>query len=204
LHILIYQLVNLFRGTEPVRMSKRAGEFITLREVMDEIGTDTLRFFYLLRSHDSTLDIDIELAKEQSEKNPVFYVQYAHARICSIERTAAERGVSMPDIATTDLSVLTHPAELALVKRLADLPDEIALAARHDAPHRLTAYAMEVARAFHSFYTECRVLGAEPALQNARLLLVRATRLTLARTLSLLGVSAPERMERAEAEAIAT
>ncbi|MDW8051174.1 MAG: arginine--tRNA ligase [Armatimonadota bacterium] len=204
LHILIYQLVNLFRGTEPVRMSKRAGEFITLREVMDEIGTDALRFFYLLRSHDSTLDIDIELAKEQSEKNPVFYVQYAHARICSIERTAAERGVPMPDVATTDLSVLTHPAELALVKRLADLPDEIALAARHNAPHRLTTYALDVARAFHSFYTECRVLGAEPALQDARLLLVRATRLTLARTLGLLGVSAPERMERAEAEAVAT
>ncbi len=200
LHILIYQLVNLFRGTEPVRMSKRAGEFITLREVMDEIGTDALRFFYLLRSHDSTLDIDIELAKEQSDKNPVFYVQYAHARICSIERTAAERGVSMPDPATTDLSVLTHEAEIALVKKLADLPEEIALAVKHDAPHRLTAYALDVARAFHGFYTECRVLGAEPALQSARLLLTQATRLTLARALSLLGVSAPERMERVEAE----
>lgn len=196
LHILIYQLVNLFRGAEPVRMSKRAGEFITLREVMNEIGVDALRFFYLLRSHDSTLDIDIELAQEQSEKNPVFYVQYAHARICSIERTAAERGVSIPDPATTDLSVLTHVAEIALIKRLADLPDEIALAVKHDAPHRLTAYALDVARAFHGFYTECRVLGAEPAQQAARLLLAQATRLTLARTLNLLGVSAPERMER--------
>ncbi|GIV09318.1 MAG: arginine--tRNA ligase [Fimbriimonadales bacterium] len=196
LHILIYQLVNLFRGAEPVRMSKRAGEFVTLREVMNEIGVDALRFFYLLRSHDSTLDIDIELAKEQSDKNPVFYVQYAHARICSIERTATERGAPVPDAATTDLSVLTHEAEIALVKRLVDLPDEIALAVKHDAPHRLTAYALDVARAFHGFYTECRVLGAEPALQNARLLLARATRLTLARTLQLLGVSAPERMER--------
>jgi arginyl-tRNA synthetase len=198
LHILIYQLVNLFRGAEPVRMSKRAGEFITLREVMDEIGVDALRFFYLLRSHDSTLDIDIELAQEQSEKNPVFYVQYAHARICSIARTAAERGVAIPDPATTDLSVLTHVAEVALIKRLADLPDEIALAVKHDAPHRLTAYALDVARAFHGFYTECRVLGAEPELQAARLLLTQATRLTLARTLNLLGVSAPERMEREE------
>ncbi|OYT75106.1 MAG: arginine--tRNA ligase [Armatimonadetes bacterium JP3_11] len=196
LQILIYQLVNLFRGAEPVRMSKRAGEFITLREVMDEIGVDALRFFYLLRSHESTLDIDIELAQEQSEKNPVFYVQYAHARICSIERTAAERGVSIPDPATTDLSGLTHVAEVALIKRLADLPEEIALAVKHDAPHRLTAYALDVARAFHSFYTECRVLDAEPALQGARLLLTQATRLTLARTLQLLGVSAPERMER--------
>jgi len=196
LHILIYQLVNLFRGAEPVRMSKRAGEFITLREVMDEIGVDALRFFYLMRSHDSTLDIDIELAQEQSEKNPVFYAQYAHARICSIERTAAERGVPIPNPATTDLSVLTHGAEVALIKRLADLPDEIALAVKHDAPHRLTAYALDVARAFHSFYTECRVLDAEPALQAARLLLTQAARLTLARTLQLLGVSAPERMER--------
>ncbi len=199
LHILIYQLVNLFRGAEPIRMSKRAGEFITLREVIDEIGVDALRFFYLLRSHDSTLDIDIELAQEQSEKNPVYYVQYAHARICSIARTSAERGVETPDPDATDLSVLTHPAEHALVKKLADLPDEIALAVRHDAPHRLTAYALDVARAFHGFYTECRVLGAETeALQAARLLLTQATRLTLARTLHLLGVSAPERMERAD------
>ena len=200
LHILIYQLVNLFRGAEPVRMSKRAGEFITLREVIDEIGVDALRFFYLLRSHDSALDIDLELAQEQSEKNPVFYVQYAHARICSIERTAAERGAPTPDPATTDLSVLSHEAERALVKRLADLPDEVALAVRHDAPHRLTTYALEVARAFHGFYTECRVLGVEPELQAARLLLTHATRLTLRRTLNLLGVAAPERMERAETE----
>ncbi|MFN7015551.1 MAG: arginine--tRNA ligase [Fimbriimonadales bacterium] len=200
LHILIYQLVNLFRGAEPVRMSKRAGEFITLREVLDEIGVDALRFFYLLRSHDSTLDIDLELAQEQSEKNPVFYVQYAHARICSIERTAVERGVPMPDPFLTDLSVLTHETEQALVKRLADLPDEVARAVRHDAPHRLTAYALEVARAFHGFYTECRVLGVEPELQAARLLLTHATRLVLRRTLNLLGVSAPERMERIETE----
>ena len=198
LHILIYQLVNLFRGAEPVRMSKRAGEFITLREVLDEIGVDALRFFYLLRSHDSTLDIDLELAQEQSEKNPVFYVQYAHARICSIERTAVERGVPMPDPFLTDLSVLTHETEQALVKRLADLPDEVARAVRHDAPHRLTAYALEVARAFHGFYTECRVLGVEPELQAARLLLTHATRLVLRRTLNLLGVAAPERMERTE------
>lgn len=196
--ILIYQLVNLFRGTELVRMSKRAGDLITLREVMDEIGTDALRFFYLLRSHDSTLDIDLELAKEQSEKNPVYYVQYAHARICSIERTAQERSVVMPLLEETDLEVLTHPAEVALIKLLADLPHELRLAGMNYAPHRLTAYALEIARAFHSFYTECRVLGAEPALQSARLLLVQATRQVLKKTLSILGVSAPERMEREE------
>lgn len=124
LHILIYQLVNLFRGAEPVRMSS-AGEFITLREVIDEIGVDALRFFYLLRSHDSTLDIDIELAQEQSEKNPVYYVQYAHARICSIARTAAERGVETPDPDATDLSVLTHPAEHALVKSSPTCPTRL-------------------------------------------------------------------------------
>ncbi len=198
--ILIYQLVNLYRGSELVRMSKRAGDLITLREVMDEIGTDALRFFYLLRSHDSTLDIDLELAKEQSEKNPVYYVQYAHARICSIERTAQERGVPMPAVEDTDLSVLVHPAEVALIKLLADLPHEVRLAGMNYAPHRLTTYALDTARAFHAFYTECRVLGAEPVLQSARLLLVRATRQVLKKTLCLLGVSAPERMERQEEE----
>lgn len=196
LHILIYQLVNLYRGDEVVRMSKRAGDLITLREVMDEIGVDALRFFYLLRSHDSTLDIDLELAKEQSEKNPVYYVQYAHARICSIERTAQERGVALPPFEEVPLEALTHPAEVALIKQLADLPHEVMLAGTQFAPHRLTAYALDTARAFHSFYTECRVLGAETeALQSARLWLVRATRLVLAKTLGLLGVSAPERME---------
>lgn len=198
LQILIYQLVNLYRGKEVVRMSKRAGDLITLREVMDEIGTDVLRFFYLLRSHESALDIDLELAKAQSEENPVFYVQYAHARLCSIERTAEERGIACPDWAQTDLTMLTHPAEVALIKQLADLPHEVMLAGTQYAPHRLTAYALDTARAFHSFYTECRVLGAETeALQSARLWLVRATRLVLAKTLQLLGVSAPERMEGA-------
>jgi arginyl-tRNA synthetase len=196
--ILIYQLVNLFRGAEPVRMSKRTGELITLREVMDEIGVDALRFFYLLRSHDSTLDIDLELAKEQSEKNPVFYVQYAHARICSIERVAAEQGVPFPTLEETDLSLLTHPEEVALVKRLAEFPEEVRFAGLQYAPHRLTTYALDVARAFHSFYTECRVLSDDPHLTKARLLLIRAARIVLHNTLALMGVSAPERMEPRE------
>ncbi len=193
--ILIYQLVNLYRGTEPVRMSKRTGELITLREVMDEIGVDALRFFYLLRSHDSPLDIDLELATEQSEKNPVFYVQYAHARICSIERVAGEQGVPMPTLEESDLSLLTHPEEVALVKRLAEFPEEVRLAGLQYAPHRLTSYALDVARAFHSFYTECRVLSDDPELTKARLLLIRATRIVLRNTLALMGVFAPERME---------
>jgi arginyl-tRNA synthetase len=196
--ILIYQLVNLFRGAEPVRMSKRTGELITLREVMDEIGVDALRFFYLLRSHDSTLDIDLELAKEQSEKNPVFYVQYAHARICSIERVAAEHGVPFPTLEETDLSLLTHPEEVALVKRLAEFPEEVRFAGLQYAPHRLTTYALDVARAFHGFYTECRVLSDDPHLTKARLLLIRAARIVLHNTLALMGVSAPERMEPRE------
>ncbi len=195
LTILIYQLVNLYRGAEPVRMSKRTGELITLREVMDEIGTDALRFFYLLRSHESHLDIDIELAKEQSEKNPVYYVQYAHARICSIERVAAEQGIPMPTPNEANLQMLTHPEEVALVKRLAEFPEEVRLAGLQLMPHRLTAYALDLARAFHSFYTECRVLGEDPELTRARLLLIRATRITLRNTLNLMGVSAPERME---------
>ena len=196
--ILIYQLVNLFRGTEPVRMSKRTGELITLREVIDEIGVDALRFFYLLRSHDSALDIDLELAKEQSEKNPVFYVQYAHARICSIERVAAEQGVPFPTLEETDLSLLTHPEEVALVKRLAEFPEEVRFAGLQYAPHRLTAYALDVARAFHRFYTECRVLSDDLHLTKARLLLIRAARIVLHNTLALMGVSAPERMEPRE------
>lgn len=196
LKILIYQLVNLFRGSEPVRMSKRAGEFITLREVLDEIGRDALRFFYLTRSHETTLDIDIDLAREQSEKNPVFYVQYAHARICSILRTASERGIQLPNSDDVDFGQLTHRTEVELVRMLADLPEEISLAVRHLAPHRLTIYAIELARAFHAFYTECRVLDVEANLRAARLLLLVATRLTLARTLDLIGISAPERMER--------
>jgi arginyl-tRNA synthetase len=196
--ILIYQLVNLFRGAEPVRMSKRTGELITLREVMDEIGVDALRFFYLLRSHDSTLDIDLELAKEQSEKNPVFYVQYAHARICSIERVAAEQGVPFPTLEETDLSPLTHPEEVALVKRLAEFPEEVRFAGLQYAPHRLTTYAIDVARAFHRFYTECRVLSDDLHLTKARLLLIRAARIVLHNTLALMGVSAPERMEPRE------
>jgi arginyl-tRNA synthetase len=196
--ILIYQLVNLYRGAEPVRMSKRTGELITLREVMDEIGVDALRFFYLLRSHDSPLDIDLELAREQSEKNPVFYVQYAHARICSIERVASEQSIPSPTVESTDLSLLQHPAEVALVKRLAEFPEEVRMAALQYAPHRLTSYALDTARAFHAFYTECRVLGEEPALTQARLLLIRATRTVLRNTLALIGVSAPERMESPE------
>jgi arginyl-tRNA synthetase len=195
--MLIYQLVHVYRGGELVRMSKRTGDMVTLRDLMEEVGVDATRFF-LLRSHDSTLDFDLDLAKEQSDKNPVYYVQYAHARICRIFEKAMEQGVSMPNPDVVDLSLLTHETEESLIKRLADLPDEVALAGAQYAPHRLTNYVLDVARAFHSFYTECRVLGIEPELSHARLMLCHAARLIIRNTLALIGLSAPESMERQE------
>jgi arginyl-tRNA synthetase len=192
--IILYQLVTLKRGGEVVRMSKRTGEFITLDEVIDEVGSDAVRFMLLTRSADSAIDFDLELAKKQSEENPVFYVQYAHARIASIERRAVERGVSPEG---GDVSLLTHPAELALVRQMLRLPEVIEQAATQLAPHHLTFYALDLATIFHPFYEQCRVVSSDPAdaeLSRARLKLVRATRQVLARTLGLLGVNAPERM----------
>lgn len=194
--MLIYQLVHVYRGGELVRMSKRTGNMIALRDLIDEVGTDATRFFYLTRSHDSTLDFDIDLAKEQSDKNPVYYVQYAHARICRIFEKAAEQGMGYDASHPANLSLLTHEAEESLIKRLADLPDELVLAGNQYAPHRLTSYALDVARSFHSFYTECRVIGVEPELSKARLALCQATRIVIKNTLTLLGVSAPEAMEK--------
>lgn len=200
LTIMLYQLVRLFREGQMVRMSKRAGNIITLREVMDEVGVDATRFFFLLRSHDSLLDFDLDLAKQQSDKNPVYYVQYAHARICSILRQAVERGFALPSVDMTDTHLLQHEAEIQLIKLLGDFPEELALAGEQHAPHRLTIYAQYTARAFHSFYAECRVLGVEPALMNARICLTQATRQVLKNTLDLIGVTAPEEMERREAD----
>lgn len=200
LTILVYQLVRLFRGGELVRMSKRTGDLVTLREVLNEAGKDATRFFYLMRSHDSPLDFDLDLAKRQSEENPVYYVQYAHARICSLLRKAVERGVAFPSVEEADLSLLGHETEVALMKRLSELPDEVQFAGLQLAPHRLTAYALDVARAFHLFYTHCRVLGAEPEVSKARLLLVEATRIVLKNTLHLMGISAPEQMVKEETE----
>lgn len=196
--MLIYQLVHVYRGGELVRMSKRTGNMIALRDLIDEVGTDATRFFYLTRSHDSTLDFDVDLAKEQSDKNPVYYVQYAHARICRIFEKATEQGMEFSASFPTDLSVLTHEAEENLIKRLADLPDELVLAGTQYTPHRLTSYVLDVARLFHSFYTECRVLGVEPELSRARLALCHAARTVIRNTLTLLGVSAPESMEKLE------
>jgi arginyl-tRNA synthetase len=191
--IILYQLVNLKQGGEGVRMSKRRGEFVTLRELLDEVGPDPIRFMLLTATADSTLDFDLDLAVEQSDKNPVYYVQYAHARIASILRHAAELGWDVE--APADISLLTHESELALIRKMLELPEVIAQAAEQLAPHYLTFYAKELASVFHGFYRDCRVVDAEaPELTRARLALVRAAKLALARVLRLMGMSAPERM----------
>ena len=191
LDVLLYQLVTLKRGDEIVPLSKRAGEIVTLRDVVSEVGADATRYFFLTSSAGSAMDFDLELAATQSDENPVYYVQYAHARIASILRKAAEEGVSDDG---ADPSLLTHEAELRLLRRLLLLPEVVEQAALELAPHHLPHYATELAQAFHAFYTQCRVLGEEEALTRARLLLLRATQVVLARTLGLMGISAPEEM----------
>jgi arginyl-tRNA synthetase len=192
LEVIIGQLVNLMRGGVQVRMSKRTGEMVTFEELIDEVGVDAARYFFLMRSTDTALDFDIALAKKKTQENPVYYVQYAHARISSIVRRAAEKGLAPR--ADADTSLLVTDEELALVKELAHLPDLVALAAAQRAPYKLTGYAEAVAKAFHFFYTKRRVVTADEELSAARLLLCDATRTVLANTLGLLGVSAPEAM----------
>jgi arginyl-tRNA synthetase len=191
LTIIVYQLVTLKRGTEVVRLSKRAGEIITLREVVEEVGADAVRFFFVGRSADSHMDFDIELAKRQSAENPVYYVQYAHARIAGILSHAKERIASFDD---GDVSLLTHDSELALIRNMLQLPELVENVAVSLEPHQLPYYAMDLATAFHDFYEKCRVVSDDEALSKARLKLVAAAKLVLARALGLIGVSAPERM----------
>ncbi len=203
LEVVLGQLVNLFRDGEAVRMSKRTGEMVTFSELIDEVGVDATRFMMLSRSSDQPIDFDIEMAKKKDSSNPVYYVQYAHARICSILRKAAgEAGeaLSADELAGkvvpagVDLSPLTHESEIALMRKMDDFGELIALAARDRAPFRLTHYAQELAGLFHQFYTNCHIIGEEVAVRDARLALADATRTVLALTLSLIGVSTPERM----------
>lgn len=194
LEVIIGQMVNLLRRGEPVRMSKRTGEMVTLEELLEEVGKDAVRYLFLMRSTDTALDFDIELAKEQTKDNPVYYVQYAHARICSILRFAAEQGVEEPQAAGADLKRLSHSSELDLLRKFAELPETIEAAALNRAPYLLTKFAEDLATLFHSFYTQCRVITDDSELTKSRLLLVRATQILLQEVLSLLGVSAPERM----------
>ena len=192
LEILLVQFVTLLREGKAVQMSTRSGEFTTLREVLDEVGADAARFFYLLRSFHSHLDFDLTLAKTQSSENPVYYIQYVHARICSIFREAAARGTPLSD--HPPLSCLSLPDELALMKKVARFPDVVSEAGRLREPHRIPFYLLELAREFHAFYQNHRFLGETPERTQARLALAMAVKIVVGVGLSLIGVSAPERM----------
>ncbi len=194
LDVLLIQMVNLLRDGQPFTMGKRSGNFITLREVVDEVGRDACRFIFLMRRSDSHLDFDLELAKQQSNDNPVYYVQYAHARVCSINRNAAEQKVALPAIGEVDFSRLEQEDELALAKQLARLPEAVAGAAENHEPHRIVFYLQELASQFHSYYNRTKVLVDDEATSQARLYLVNCVRIVLANALNLLGVSAPESM----------
>lgn len=201
LEVMLGQLVNLLRGGQPVRMSKRTGEMVTFQELIDEVGVDATRYLMLSKSADQSIDFDIEVAKKQDSSNPVYYVQYAHARICSILRKAAQSESQDTDAVAAglgldgaDLSLLTHESELALMKKIADFTDLVAGAARDRAAFRLTHYAQSLASLFHGFYTNCHVIVEDEQLMHARLALCDAVRINLAQTLDLLGVSAPSHM----------
>jgi arginyl-tRNA synthetase len=204
--IILGQFVTLLRGGEPVRMSKRAGDMITLSDILDEVDPDVARFTFLLQSIDTTQAFDLDVVTSQSMENPVYYVQYAHARIVSIGRMAAERGVERRPLEpggdgaspreTVDLGLLTSERELDLLRSLAAYPEVVAEAARLRAPHRVATWVRELAGRFHGFYRDCKVLTDDPELTQARLWLAEACRIGLADALALLGVSAPERMDR--------
>ena len=191
LKIIISQMVTLRRGETLIKLSKRTGELITLRELVEEVGADACRFFFLSRSADSQMDFDLELAKKESADNPVYYVQYAHARIASILRLAQEKNT---DYSQGDVGLLTHEAELDLIRKMMSLPEIIELAAQKLEPHHLPYFAQDLATSFHAFYKQCRVVSEDKDLTGARLKLVKATQIVLAKTLGLMGMTAPERM----------
>ncbi|MBI5201592.1 MAG: arginine--tRNA ligase [Elusimicrobia bacterium] len=194
-HAIVHQLVHLFRGTEAVKMSKRAGSFVSLKEVIDEVGRDACRFFFALRTANSHMNFDLELAKKQSSENPVFYVQYVHARICSIFREAEKTLGGAFDLAKADGSLLTAPEERALLVKLAWFPATLETCETELSPHPLGGYLMELAGLYHPFYEKCRVLEPkDPATTLARLALCAGVRDVIAQGLDLLGVSAPDKM----------
>ena len=192
LKILLLQMVSLYRGGELVKMSKRTGESITLRELMEEVGTDAARYFFLMRSIDSQLDFDLDLAKKQSSENPVYYIQYAHARICSIFKQAEENNLKLD--AAPNFNLLTTDSEKDLINKIFEYPAEIEKAAAEYAPQRIARYAYDLAAQFHSFYRDCRIIGVEDELAKARLALIKITAHTIKHALNLLGVSAPTSM----------
>lgn len=194
LDVVIMQLVRLYKAGEIIRMSKRSGQFVTLEELVEEVGKDAARYFFVMRGADSHLDFDLDLAKAESNENPVYYIQYAHARICSILRQNSEQGGQTSDFSVVDFSLLKEEYELALARKLADFPGEVASAASGLAPQRIARYLHELAGLLHSFYNSHRVITADRELSAARLVLVDATRITLKNALRLLGLTAPERM----------
>ncbi|KKC48524.1 arginine--tRNA ligase [Paenibacillus sp. D9] len=192
--VLIAQMVSLFQNGEKVKMSKRTGKAVTMEDLMDEVGVDAIRYFFTMRSMDSHLDFDMDLAVSTSNENPVYYVQYAHARICSILRQAAEQGINPLPLAEVDLSKLASEHEYDLLLKMAEFPQEIKLAADQYAPHRLVRYVYELASQLHSYYRAERVITDDLAQAHARLALLGAVRTVIANVLRLIGVSAPERM----------
>jgi arginyl-tRNA synthetase len=194
LTVLIAQMVSLFQNGEKVKMSKRTGKAVTMEDLMDEVGVDAMRYFFSMRSMDSHLDFDMDLAISTSNENPVFYVQYAHARICSIFRQAEEQGIKLPEIGSVNLSKLNSEAEYDLLRKIGELPQEVADAASGYAPHRLIRYVYELASQLHSYYRAERVITEDSKQTTARLALFAAVRVAIANVLRLVGVSAPERM----------
>ena len=194
LEVLIVQFANLFRGKEKVSMSTRSGEFVTLRELREEVGKDAARFFYSMRKNDQHLDFDLELAKSESKDNPVYYVQYAHARVCSMFARAQERGLSAPEANGTDLTPLVESDERDLMLMLSRYPEVVESAAQDAAPHLIAHYVRDLAGALHQYYDKHKILVDDEALRGARMALTDAVRIVLANGLGLLGVSAPEQM----------
>ena len=194
LEVLILQMVSLYRNGELVKMSKRTGQSVTLNELIEEVGTDAARFFFVMRSIDSQLDFDLTLATEKSNENPVYYIQYAHARICSIMRQLEEAGIVVMSAAEAKLNTMTEASELELIKKLGEYPEMLAGAAKERAVHRVAHYVHDLAGLFHSFYNQCRILGVDSDLQQARIALVQTVGHVIRHALGILGVSAPERM----------
>ncbi len=194
LEILLLQMVALFRDGEMVKLSKRTGDTVTLDELIEEVGVDASRYFFLMRSLDSQLDFDINLAKSRSNDNPVYYIQYAHARIHSIYNQVRDAGIKFGEWDAVDFSPLTSELELELIKKMAEYPEEITQSAEHRAPHRIARYLYDLASMFHSFYRQGRIIGVDSELQQARLGLITAIALVLRQGLGILGISAPEKM----------
>lgn len=195
LEVLILQMVSLYRDGQMVKMSKRTGQSITLSELIEEVGKDAARYFFVMRSIDSQLDFDLNLAIEKSSDNPVYYVQYAHARICSIFKQLQDLGINCSITKEIDkLQLLTHESELNIIKKIGSYEEEIAYAAKERMPHKIAHYVYELASLFHTFYNQCRIVGVESDLQQARISLISATKVTLIHALGILGVTAPERM----------